>query len=287
MKKIYVVGSLNMDLVIETPYMPQAGETLKGRNFATNAGGKGANQAMACGRLGGAVSMCGVVGNDAFGETLICGLQENGVDVKHIRKAEVPTGVAMIILENGDNRIILDSGANAQLTCADIDTFLENAQEGDIFLIQLESPIEVVGYGLQQAKERKLVTVLNPAPGNRDVFPYLKYVDIITPNQTELEIMGGLDALLNEGISYVITTLGGDGFEITGCESSRRFSCIKVKAVDTTAAGDTLCGGLVVGLAEGKSLDESAAFGSKAASIACTRYGAQKSIPTRQEVENY
>ena len=287
MKRIYVVGSLNMDLVIETPYMPQAGETIKGCNFATNAGGKGANQAMACGRLGGAVSMCGVVGKDAFGETLVCGLQENGVDVRYIRKAEAPTGIAMIILENGDNRIILDSGANAHLTCDDIDRFLENAQEGDIFLTQLECPIPVIGYGLQRAKERRMVTVLNPAPGNREIFPYLQYVDIITPNQTELGIMGGLDALLNEGISYIVTTLGGDGFEIADRTTSRHFPCLKVNAVDTTAAGDTLCGGLVVGLAEGKTLAESAMLGSKAASIACTRYGAQKSIPTREEVESY
>lgn len=276
-----------MDLVIETPYMPQAGETIKGRNFATNAGGKGANQAMACGRLGGAVSMCGVVGKDAFGETLIKGLQENGVDVQHIRKADVPTGIAMIILENGDNRIILDSGANAELSCDEISSFLADAREGDIFLTQLECPINVIGYGLQYAKERKMITVLNPAPGNRDIFPYLKYVDIITPNETELEIMGGLKTLLNEGISCVITTLGGNGYEIVNSDSSSRFPCLKVNAVDTTAAGDTLCGGLVVGMAEGKTLEESVAFGSKAASIACTRYGAQKSIPTRGEVENY
>ena len=152
MKKIFIAGSLNMDMVIETPYMPKAGETLTGSGFATNAGGKGANQAMACSRLGGLVSMCGVVGRDPFGETLIQGLKANGVNVEHIRKADASTGIAMIILENGDNRIILDPGANALLSNADMDAFFESAQPGDLFLTQLENPVEVIGYGLQLSR---------------------------------------------------------------------------------------------------------------------------------------
>lgn len=287
MKKIYVLGSLNMDLVIETPYMPQAGETILGKNFKTCAGGKGANQAMACGRLGGKAAMCGVVGEDAFGQTLIDALSQNGVDVSCLRKTAGPTGVAMILIEKGDNRIILDAGANGKLTKEDVDAFLATAKKDDIFLTQLECPIPVIGYALQEAKKRDMYTILNPAPANGDILPYLDSVDLITPNESELQILGGLSALQEAGIPVVLTTLGGNGFEITQDGTSTHYPCLKVQVVDTTAAGDTLCGGLAVGLAEGKSLADSARFGSIAASIACTRPGAQPSIPTREEVLQY
>ena len=288
MKKIFVVGSLNMDLVINSPYMPKAGETITGSNFMTNGGGKGANQATACGKLGGNAFMCGVVGDDSFGDTLINNLKSSGVDTTFIRKQEnVSTGIAVIVVAEGDNRIILDKGANGRLTEKDIDEFLADAKPGDVYLTQLENPIPVIGYGLKKAKEAGLFTILNPAPANKEISAYFEYVDLITPNETELEIFGGKESLFSAGIKKIVTTLGGKGYEIADKNGEKVYPCIKVKPVDTTAAGDTLCGGLVVGLSEGKTLEEACAFGSKAASIACTRRGAQQSIPTREETENY
>lgn len=283
---IYIVGSLNMDLCIETPYMPKEGETITGSGFMTNGGGKGANQAAAAAKLGGNVAMCGAVGCDLFGETLIKNLSAAGADVSHIKKCnDASTGIAVIVITSGNNRIILDKGANALLTEADIDEFLKTAKEGDIYLTQLENPIDIIGYGLKQAKAKGMFTILNPAPANKDISAYFNYVDLITPNETELEIFGGKDALFDAGIKKIVTTLGSRGYEIADETSAKIYPCIKVKAVDTTAAGDTLCGGLAVGLSEGMKLEEACAFGSKAASIACTRKGAQQSIPTRKEVE--
>ncbi len=283
---IYIVGSLNMDLCIEAPYMPKEGETLTGSGFIMNGGGKGANQATAAAKLGGNVAMCGAVGGDLFGETLIKNLSAAGADVSHIKKCnDASTGIAVIVITGGNNRIILEKGANALLTEADIDEFLKTAKEGDIYLTQLENPIDIIGYGLKQAKAKGMFTILNPAPANRDISAYFGYVDLITPNETELEIFGGKDALFDSGIKKIVTTLGSRGYEIADKEDAKIYPCIKIKAVDTTAAGDTLCGGLAVGLAEGMGLEEACAFGSKAASIACTRKGAQQSIPTRKEVE--
>ncbi len=283
---IFIVGSLNMDLCIETPYMPKEGETITGSGFMTNGGGKGANQAAAAAKLGGNVAMCGAVGCDLFGETLIKNLSAAGADVSHIKKCnDASTGIAVIVITGGNNRIILDKGANALLTEADIDEFLKTAKEGDIYLTQLENPIDIIGYGLKQAKAKGMFTILNPAPANKDISAYFNYVDLITPNETELEIFGGKDALFDAGIKKIVTTLGSRGYEIADKTSANIYPCIKVKAVDTTAAGDTLCGGLAVGLSEGMKLEEACAFGSKAASIACTRKGAQQSIPTRKEVE--
>lgn len=285
---IYVSGSLNMDLCIETPYVPQAGETITGKGFITNGGGKGANQATAAAKLGGKIAMCGAVGNDAFGETLLANLSSAGADISHIRKIEgISTGIAVIIISDSNNRIILDKGANAFLTENDIDEFLKNAGKGDIFLTQLENPIKVAGYGLKRAKELGLYTILNPAPANKEIEEYLSFVDLVTPNETELELFGGKDKLFNAGVKKIVTTLGSKGYEIADKNGAKVYPCIKVKAIDTTAAGDTLCGGLAAGLAEGMSLEEACAFGSKAASIACTRKGAQQSIPTKAEVMNF
>lgn len=285
---IYISGSLNMDLCIETPYVPQAGETITGKGFITNGGGKGANQATAAAKLGGKIAMCGAVGNDAFGETLLTNLSSAGADISHVRKIDgISTGIAVIIISDSNNRIILDKGANAFLTENDIDEFLKNAGKGDIFLTQLENPIKVAGYGLKRAKELGLYTILNPAPANKEIEEYLSFVDLVTPNETELELFGGKDKLFNAGVKKIVTTLGSKGYEIADKNGAKVYPCIKVKAIDTTAAGDTLCGGLAAGLAEGMSLEEACAFGSKAASIACTRKGAQQSIPTKAEVMNF
>ena len=285
MKTVYIVGSINTDLVIQAPYMPQKGETLTGSGFFTARGGKGANQAVAAARLGGKVVMCGCVGDDGFGKEAVQSLAADGVDVSFVRTVEnTPTGTAVIVVTDGDNRIILDKGANACLSENDIDAALANAKAGDIYLTQLENPIEVIGYGLKKAKEKGMYVVLNPAPANTEIEPYLEYCNLITPNETETELLGGEKALL-EKVETLLVTLGSKGFAIIDKNGETTYPCMKITPVDTTAAGDTLCGGLVTYLAEGKPLAEAAKFGSKAATIACTRKGAQPSIPNRNEVE--
>ena len=287
MKKIIVVGSINTDLVISAPYLPQSGETLTGKDFFTAHGGKGANQAVAAVRLGGNVLMCGCVGNDDFGDAALRSLADEGIDVSCIHKIDdISTGTAVIIITDGDNRIILDKGANACLSKSDIDEVLSKANKGDIFLTQLENPVDVVGYGLRMAKEKGLFVILNPAPANGDIVKYLSYCDLITPNESELRQFGGREKLL-EKVPTVITTLGKDGYEIATKFACNTYPCVKVNAIDTTAAGDTLCGGLAEKLAEGSCIQEAAAFGSKAASIACTKKGAQPSIPTLNEVDRF
>lgn len=288
MKRIFVVGSLNMDLCIESPYMPKAGETITGSGFMTNGGGKGANQTVAAAKLGGMVRMCGVVGNDSFGQVLVNNLSLVGADTSHIRISnDAPTGIAVIVITDGNNRIILDKGANALLSEKDVDEFLSEASAGDIYLTQLENPIDVIGYGLTVAKEKGMLTILNPAPANKEILRFLPFVDLITPNETELEIFVGKDELFSQGVKTIVTTLGAEGYEIANKCGAKKYPCIKVNVADTTAAGDTLCGGLSVGLAAGKSLEEACAFGSKAATIACTKKGAQSSIPTYKEVVDY
>ncbi len=282
---IYVTGSLNIDLCISCSRMPEVGETITGNGFMTNGGGKGANQATAAAKLGGKIAMCGVVGGDDFGQKLIFDLSAAGADVSHIRKeSKVASGTAVIIVSQGNNRIILDKGANAFLTKEDIDRFLQNAKVGDVYLTQLENPIEVIGYGLKRAKEKGLLTIFNPAPANKAAEKYFAYADIVVPNETELESFGGKEKMFTAGVKKIVTTLGARGYEIADESSSDIYGCIKVEVVDTTAAGDTFCGGMAVGLSEGMSLQSACAFGSKAASIACTKKGAQQSIPYRNEL---
>ena len=288
MKKVIIVGSLNTDLVINAPYAPRGGETLLGSGFMVNSGGKGANQACATAKLGGNAYMCGCVGNDAFGCELIENLKGAGVNVDFVRRVEnTPSGVAVIVVTQGENRIIIDSGANGYLSKEDIDRVLAIGTEGDIYLTQLENPIDVIGYGLEKAKEKGLFTVLNPAPASKDILKYAEYVDVITPNETESEILGGKDYLFSLGIKTVITTLGSRGFEIATENGAKVYPCIKITPVDTTAAGDTACGGLCAKLSKGYTIEEAMCFGSLAASIACTKSGAQRSIPCEKEVEDY
>lgn len=286
-KNVFVVGSINTDLVISTDAFPKEGETVSGKEFFVAKGGKGANQAIATARLGGKCYMCGCVGSDSFGVEAIKAFNEDGVDTDSISVIEgVSTGTAVIVLNNQNNRIILSSGANAHLSKDQIDKFLEKAKPGDIYVTQMENPLDVIGYGLKRAKDLGLYVVLNPSPVNVDIIPYLSYCDLIIPNETEIEQLGGLEKVLNL-VPLLVVTLGSKGFKIVTKDASKQHSCISVEAVDTTAAGDTCLGGIVAKLSLGYSIENAAKFGSLAASIACTRVGAQPSIPTIEEVENY
>lgn len=292
MSKVYVFGSLNMDLVITSPREVAAGETIHGSGFMTNPGGKGANQAVACGKLGADTVMGGCVGDDAFGRELLASLEKCGVDTARIEALPgISTGVAVILIVDHDNRIVLDAGANGKTTETHVDKLLADAQADDILLVQLENPIEVVGYALKTAKAKGMRTILNPAPIDRAIIPYLPYVDIVTPNEGEFyELTGtnivadGARALIGQGLSYVVVTMGSHGYCCYGPSSVVCEDCIKREVVDTTAAGDTFCGALATELAAGRTMEEALHFANRAASLTVTRKGAQQAIPWREEV---
>lgn len=284
MKRVIVAGSLNADLSITAPYCPAGGETLTGGGFLTGCGGKGANQATAAAKFGAETFMCGCVGADPFGSLLLRSLNGAGVRTDLVRTIEgVATGVAVILITGGENRIVLDRGANGCLSERDIDEALGLCLEGDIWLTQLENPIGIIGYGLRRARERGLFTILNPAPARQDAVGLLSDIDLVTPNEGELALLGGKERLFSAGVKCILTTLGAKGYEIDCGDGGRRHPCIDVHVVDTTAAGDTLCGALAAELARGTSLEQAAQLASKAASIACSRKGAAASIPTREE----
>lgn len=286
-RNIIVVGSINTDLVIHAPRMPQKGETLSGSGFFTAHGGKGANQAVAAARAGGSVCMCGCVGADAFGESAVSALVAEGIRPEVRRVENIPSGTAVIAVTGGDNRIILDSGANALLSEEDIDRVLAGAKEGDIYLTQLENPVGIIGYGMRRAKEKGMFVILNPAPADGEIADHLAWCDLLIPNETEAEILNADGKLEKMYSGALIVTLGDKGFALKQDGVIQTYACPKVKAVDTTAAGDTFCGALAAKLAEGCDLLAAARFGSAAASLACTGKGAQPSIPRVEQVEKF
>lgn len=293
MKHIYLLGSLNCDLSVRAPYLPEAGETLRGGDFMISAGGKGANQAYACARLGGSVSMAGAAGRDSFGDLVLKGLKNAGADVSCVRRVVKNTGVAVITIIDGDNRIILDEGANADVTEEDVHTLLKSATAGDLFMTQLENPLSVVQYALRDARERGLFTVLNPAPAKAEARSCVPFSDLITPNRKELKLLSGKEGLdegceelLRLGAGQVIVTLGKEGSYLYGRGIREKVGCFDAgEAIDTTAAGDTYCGALCVKLAEGAPLKTAMEFASVCSGIAVTRRGAQVSVPSRAEAE--
>jgi len=295
MKNIFVFGSLNMDMVIRSPYLPAAGETLSGGGFMTNPGGKGANQAAACGKLGGLVHMAGCVGSDAFGKQMLENLAGYGVDVSCVRVVEgTPSGIAVIVIVDDDNRIILDVGANSKTNSSDAVRLLSSATHGDILLVQLETPLEAVGAALKLAHEKGMYTILNPAPMTSDIQAYFPFVDMITPNETEFHALTGTDILdeggrllMAAGIREVVVTRGVKGYCYISLGKIVSEDCIKAPVVDTTGAGDTFCGALAVKLAAGEDIENALRFANRAAAVTVQRRGAQVSIPTLDEVEMY
>lgn len=302
MKKILVAGSINLDMVVNVDHTPVVGETILSDKMVMVPGGKGANQACAVGRLGGSVSMLGAVGDDMYAGILTESLIASNVDVSHIAmRREGNTGVAWITVnKNGDNCIVVISGANSTLSREDIDNNMHLFQESDIIVFQLEIPAATVVYGAKKAKELGKIVILDPAPAPKE-FPaeLYQYVDVIKPNETELKMLTGYgdteeelnkaaQSLHNLGVKDVLVTLGEKGVYIHSSRNGMsRIPAVKVKAVDTTAAGDTFTAALALMLAEGKSIEEAAAFANCAAAIAVTRKGAQSSIPAIGEVEDF
>lgn len=299
MEKVVVAGSINMDLVTVCERAPKGGETLFGKEFFQVPGGKGANQAVAIGKLGTQVTMLGKIGNDSFGKDLVASMKNSGVNTEYIENSASSTGIAKIIVEaNGQNRILVVSGANMDVDRAYIDRHIDVINDSDILVTQLEIPIDTVEYVLKKAKEAGKITILNPAPAAQLNDEIIKNSDIIIPNESELGIITGMPAntlneieaaaqkLLNMGVKELIVTLGSQGSLHLNKKGSTLHSAYKVNAVDTTAAGDSFIGGLVKNIQD-DNLDEAIEFATKVSAITVTRKGAQISIPTIEEVENF
>jgi ribokinase len=299
--RIAVVGSLNMDLVVRAPHMPIPGETVIGSDFRTIPGGKGANQAVAAARLGAEVTMIGRVGDDDFGRAQLRNLGELGIDTTHvIVDPEVATGIALITLDaSGQNSIVLAPGANMRLTKEDINAARGAIVQSDVLVLQLESPLEVVAYAIDIAHAEGVKVVLNPAPARPLPNETLARLDYLIPNESETALLTGIkvadinsaeeaaERLLEEGVGTVILTLGARGAFLASAEESVHVPGYNVEVVDTTAAGDAFVGGLAVALAQGQNLAEAVRYANVAGALAVTRLGAQPSLPTRQEVEEF
>jgi ribokinase len=300
MKKIVVLGSLNMDLVTNVHKTPKVGETVLGNGFSEIPGGKGANQAVAIGRLGGQVSMLGRVGEDDFGKKLKAALKESGVDgegVLYVKNA--PTGTALIMVnDDGDNSIVVIPGANFSMRPENV---LSGDFEGkDILLGQLETPIDTIEAAFSKAKEMGLMTVLNTAPAQVLSPELISNVDVLVPNETEFEILTGQSAeteeglakgskhLFDQGVKELIITLGKDGAVYLNHQGKKHhISGYEVEAVDTTAAGDSFIGGLLTALSKGDDIEEAMAFAMKVGAVTVTKHGAQSSLPTLEEIERF
>lgn len=300
MKKILVIGSLNMDTVIETPYMPQSGETLAGKSITLVPGGKGANQAYTVGKLGGDVSMIGAVADDSIGTALKANLESVGVNTSGISTLPgATTGQAFITVDdNGANSIILIAGTNGLVSREMIDQHRSLVQACDIVMMQLEIDWNVVAYAKDLAVSMGKTVLIDPAPalpGLPDSF--WQGVDYIKPNETELEILTGrplncqadLEAaageMFSKGVRNVMVSLGGDGCLLMNREGMHFYPAKKVHAVDTTAAGDCFMGAFALALSRGADVAEAITYGQNASAIAVTRKGAQSSIPNPEEIQ--
>jgi ribokinase len=298
---ILVVGSSNTDMIIKLDRIPRPGETILGGAFVTAAGGKGANQAVGAARAGGQVTFIARVGQDMFGDQAVAGFVKDGINVDYVMRDKTnPSGVALIfVAKDGENSIAVAGGANAKLSPADVKKAKAVFDGASVLVMQLETPLETVQAAAELAANAGVRVILNPAPARPLPDKLLKRVSILTPNETEAELLTGIavkdDAsaavaaakLRARGVQTVIITLGARGaFVVT--ESGGQFvPGFKVKAVDTTAAGDIFNGALAVALAEGKLLDLAVRFANAAAAISVTRLGAQPSAPTRREIERF
>lgn len=297
-KKIYVIGSSNTDMVVKSEKLPAAGETILGGTFLMNAGGKGANQAVAAAKLGAEVIFVSKVGDDIFGKQAIEGFQKEGINTDFVfTDTENPSGVALILVDaKGENSIAVASGANGNLQISEVAKAIEQISTNDTVLLQLEIQIPTVEFAIKKCFENGAKVILNPAPAQMLDETVFQYLDIITPNETEAELLTGIkvtdletakQAVLKfheKGVKNVIITLGSKGAYLHNSTTNRLITAPVVQAVDTTAAGDVFNGALAVALSEGNDLEQAIDFACKAAAISVTRMGAQASAPLRREV---
>ncbi|EKO3918844.1 ribokinase [Vibrio fluvialis] len=301
MNKLVVLGSVNADHVLQVPSFPRPGETLHGRNYQVIPGGKGANQAVAAARLKADIGFIACVGDDSFGINIRESFKLDGMNISGVKmQPNCPTGIAMIqVSDSGENSICISAEANARLTAEAIEPDLARIREAKYLLMQLETPIDGIVKAAQVAKEARTNVILNPAPARELPDELLSCVDVITPNETEAEVLTGItvtddesaqfaaDALHRKGIEIVMITLGAKGVWLSQNGRGALIPGFRVQATDTTAAGDTFNGALVTGLLEEMPLESAIKFAHAAAAISVTRFGAQTSIPNRAEVDAF
>ena len=300
MSKIVVIGSSNTDMVVQSERLPRPGESVLGGDFMMAGGGKGANQAVAVARMGHKVVFSAALGNDIFGDAALNSYQNFGIDTTHIVRKDIPSGVALIMVDSkGQNCISVALGANNALTIEDVLPALEGVESGDIVLLQLEIPMATVEAAVEAASAKGARVVLNPAPAAPVSEQVLSNLYLITPNQTEAQTLTGVEVtdeasacaaaqiLCARGVERVVITMGGSGAYLYENGKGVIVPARMVDAIDTTAAGDVYNGALCAALAEGKSLEQALAFATKASAISVTRAGAQPSVPSREEVDNF
>ena len=295
--KIIVIGSANTDMVIKAKRIPLPGETILGGSFFMNAGGKGANQAVAAARLGGNVIFVAKVGNDIFGKQSIDGLKKENINTDFVFIDEKnPSGTALIMVnEEGENCILVAPGANSNLLPTDIEQ-VKDIDEAEIILMQLEIPMVTIASVSKKAKANLQKVIINPAPAQNLSDELLNGLFLITPNETEATLLTGIkvydeitasqaaEIFLTKGVENVIITLGKQGAYFQNNTQNFKVSAPVVQAIDSTAAGDTFSGALVVALAEGKNWENAVKFAIEAASISVTKMGAQSSIPYKNDI---
>jgi ribokinase len=297
MNKIFVIGSTNTDMVVKTDQLPLPGETKLGGTFFMNAGGKGANQAVAAARLGGQVTLITKVGKDIFGKQAIDGFQKENINTTYVFVDEnSPSGTALIMVNaEGENSIVVAPGANANLLPEDMQK-IKNISEAAIILMQLEIPIQTISYIAKIARSNRQKLIINPAPAQKLEDELLNGLFLITPNETEASLLTGIQVddestasaaaavFLNKGVQNVIITLGRQGAFFQNDQIKLKIEAPPVKAMDTTAAGDTFSGAISVALTELMGWEQAIRFAVQAASISVTRMGAQSSVPYRKEI---
>lgn len=301
MSDIVIIGSSNTDMVVKVDHLPRPGETVLGGEFRMVSGGKGANQAVAAARAGGKVAFVARVGGDAFGEQAVAGFLADGIDVSHVsRDNAVPSGVALIMVDGaGENSIAVASGANMLLSESDVFSAREVIENASVVVTQLETPVETVLSVAEAGAACGAVVILNPAPARELDESLLGLVTVLTPNETEAELLTGIRvhdtasakraaaALIARGVKTVIITMGKQGAFVMGGDICCLVEGFRVMPVDTTAAGDVFNGGLAVALSEGNSMIDAVRFANAAAAISVTRMGAQPSAPARVEIDDF
>ncbi|MEI6290539.1 MAG: ribokinase [Chloroflexota bacterium] len=300
-QKVMIVGSYNTDLAVRTPHIPVGGETIMGSGFVIGPGGKGANQAVAAARLGADTSMLVKLGKDIFGDQAAANLVKEGVRSENLlRSTEEPTGAAFIIVDqNGENIIVVAGGANNSLSVDDVEKARPQIQQAKVLLLQLEVPLETVTRAVEIAHSAGVKVILNPAPGRNLDANLLAMVDVLTPNETEAQIITGMPVvsvqqaeaagkkLISQGVGVVVITMGGKGSLVVSKDIVKHMPGYPVTVVDTTGAGDAFSGALAVALSEDLQLEDAVKFATAAAALQVTRFGTAPAMPYRQEVVDF
>ena len=283
---ITIVGSINMDIVVQMDTFPKQGETILGQGFTTIPGGKGANQAVAAARLGSHVQIVGALGHDSFGKELRRNLNEENINTRYVATSQNSTGIANILLHDNDNRIVVIPGANFDVTPGVVDQARAVLEQSDLVVMQLEIPVETIEYTLKLCKELNVPVLFNPAPAANFNIEWMPYISYLTPNETECALLFGedMEKALEQYPNQLIVTLGSEGARYYDGEKHVQVAGYKTTAVDTTGAGDTFNGAFAHAVTNGKTIEEAVQFANFAASLSVEKFGAQGGMPKYEEV---